>query len=209
MTIHEPATLATDYALAAVAGWLALRLRTHTRPEHHAARWWMWTLALTAASSFVGGNYHGFSPNFSANVAKPWWLITLWLVSLISAAMTISWIHEIVCAPWRKIAFALVATKLIVFAAIAVARPSFTVVILDYGSSLLLWLGASIVLRRGWSAWMLGGIALSVVAALVQLLRLAPAPWFNHNDLYHVIQALGLAAFYRAALRMVSPVAAR
>ena len=52
----------------------------------------------------------------------------------------------------------------------------------------------------------LAAIALSIVAALVQQLHLAPAPWFNHNDLYHLIQALGLVAFYRAALRLVPSV---
>ena len=202
MTIHEPATLATDLLLAAVAGSLAFRLTQRIAPESRAARWWSIALTLTAASAFVGGTYHGFAPNLAATPAQLWWLVTLWLVSLISAAMTVSWIHEVIRPSARKIFFAVAILKLLVFAALAANRPAFTTVIFDYGSSLLLWLGAALILRRAWSAWMIAAIALSVIAALVQQLHLAPAPWFNHNDLYHVLQAIALVAFYRAALRM-------
>ena len=51
---------------------------------------------------------------------------------------------------------------------------------------------------------MIVGIALSITAAVVQQLRWAPFPWFNHNDLYHVIQAVAFVGFYRAA-RHLSP----
>ena len=49
---------------------------------------------------------------------------------------------------------------------------------------------------------MLAAIALTIVATLVQQLRLAPSAHFNHNDLYHVIQTVALVAFYRAALKL-------
>jgi len=202
MTIHEPVTLATDYLLAAVAVGLAGRLHRRVSPAQRAARWWVWTFALIATSAFVGGSYHGFAPNLPAGVLELWWLVTLWLVSFISAAMATSWLHEVIHPAWRQTCLVLVVVRLLAFAAFAANRPQFSVVILDYGSSLLLWLGAAFILRRGWSGWMFAAIALSVVAALVQQLHLAPSVHFNHNDLYHVIQALGLAAFYRAALRL-------
>ena len=203
MTIHEPATLATDCVLAAIAAWLAHELRTQTSPENFSARWWVSALRLTAMSAFIGGTYHGFAPNLSGPVVPFWWFVTLWFVILTSAAMTIGWVHAVVRPSWRKPGFRLVVVKLAAFAVLAAFRPTFLVVIVDYGSSLLLWLGAALVLRRPWSGWMRAAIALSIVAALVQQLHLAPAPWFNHNDLYHVIQACGLAAFYRAALCLV------
>jgi hypothetical protein len=45
---------------------------------------------------------------------------------------------------------------------------------------------------------MLAAIGLSVIAALVQQLQVSPSLQFNHNDLYHVIQAFALGGFYRA-----------
>ena len=202
MTLHEPATLATDYALTAIAAWLARRLHQHTPSANFAARWWVWTLILTAVAAFVGGSYHGFGPNLPPGVAAHWWLVTLWLVCLISAAMSASWIFEMIRPAAQRAGFALVVVKLLAFAVVAVLRPSFAVVILDYGLSILLWLGAALVLRRAWRTWMIAATVLSIAGALVQLLRLAPASWFNHNDLYHVIQFLGVAAFYRAARRL-------
>jgi hypothetical protein len=52
---------------------------------------------------------------------------------------------------------------------------------------------------------MLSAIALSIVAALVQQMHWAPAVAFNHNDLYHVIQAVALALFYRAGDTFAGP----
>jgi hypothetical protein len=43
----------------------------------------------------------------------------------------------------------------------------------------------------------LGAIAVSALAALVQYHRVALHQHFNHNDLYHVIQIAGVALFYR------------
>ena len=97
-----------------------------------------------------------------------------------------------------------VAGKFFAFTTLAAFHPAFSIAILDYGISMVLWLGAALMLRRAWSGWMLAAIGLSIAAALGQQLHLAPAPWFNHNDLYHVLQALALTAFYRAALRLES-----
>jgi hypothetical protein len=55
---------------------------------------------------------------------------------------------------------------------------------------------------------MLGSIVLSAVAAAVQQLKLAPSVPFNHNDLYHIIQALALFGFYQAGRRLAGPPAA-
>ena len=71
--------------------------------------------------------------------------------------------------------------------------------ILDYGAILVAWAVAATLVRRAWRGWMLAGIALSVVGAVVQQLGWDVSSYFNHNDLYHVIQAAGLYGFYRAA----------
>ena len=53
------------------------------------------------------------------------------------------------------------------------------------------------------AAWILAGVALSVAGGAVQVMRLAPHPRFNHNDLYHVIQMGALYLFYRGGLLLV------
>ena len=201
MTLHEPATFLTDCLLAAFSAWLAWRLHCSTPTTNRAARWWSRALALTAASALIGGGYHGFAPNFSAPVAALWWRCTLLTIDLLGAAMAVAWVYEITPPPRHRLLFVVVAVKLFAFAVAALRRPEFVVAIADYGSTMLAWLGAAAVLRRPWRGWMLTALALSALAALVQQFHWAPAAWFNHNDLYHVIQLGALAAFYLAGRR--------
>jgi hypothetical protein len=202
MTIHEPATLLTDYALAALASLLAWRLRQRISPENHAARWFMRALVLTAISAFVGGSHHGFARNFAPPIPTISWAFTLGMIVLVSAAMALSLAHELAPPSTRNAWRAAIILKAAAFGALVCVRPEFRVVIADYGLTLLTWAAAAVLTRRPWRATILVGIALSVVAALVQQLRLSPSPRFNHNDLYHVIQAGALVALYRGALRL-------
>lgn len=210
MTVYEPATLLTDGLLGALAAWLGWRLYRRpgtARPgtARPATRWWSRMLGLTAVSACLGGGYHGFGPNFPVGVGNAWWLATLWNINLLSAAMALSLLHELVPGErprrWQR----LIGFKLILFAGVAAVHPDFVVVILDYGLTMLAWTAAALWLRRPWRGWMLAAIALSVVAALVQQMHWAPAAALNHNDLYHLIQALALVFFYRAGATFAGP----
>jgi len=194
MTVHEPATLLTDFLLAALASWLAWRLPAGPV----AARWWGRALGLTALSALVGGCYHGFAPNFSPTVAGPWWLATLLVICLLSAVMALSLLHELRPSVRQREWTVLIAVKLALFAIAASALQKFAVVIIDYGLTMLAWAGAALLLRRAWRGWILAAVGLSAGAALVQQLRWAPSRFLNHNDLYHLIQALALVCFHAA-----------
>jgi len=54
------------------------------------------------------------------------------------------------------------------------------------------------LVNRSWRGWILSGFGLSVLAAVIQQSGWPSLAHFNHNDLYHVIQALGLIALSRA-----------
>lgn len=209
MSIHEPATLLTDWLLAAFAGGLAWHLRLRMPAGGPAVRWWSWALWLTATSAFVGGGYHGFASEFPEAVARAWWMATLLIICVLSAAMAMSLLHETMPANRRRPWPGLVTFKLAAFAGAAFIHPVFVVVVIDYGLVMLAWTVAALVARRAWSGWMLVAVALSVIAALVQQTRGSLTPRFNHNDLYHVIQALALVGFYRAGRRFTAQADAR
>lgn len=198
MNPHEPATFLTDCLLAG----LALALAWQLRAEALAVRWWRRTLGLTAASAFVGGTYHGFAPNFGPALQSAWWLATLWIVSGVSACLALSLMHELAPSPrlgfWRGV----IVTKFALALAAAVAWPVFLIAIVDYGLALAAWLVAALVTRRPWRGWMLVGLGLSVGAAVVQQSGWPQTRGFNHNDLYHLIQGLGLIAFFQGARRL-------
>lgn len=198
VNLHEPATFLTDCLLAGLALGLAWRLRAAAP----AVQWWRRTLGLTAASAFVGGTYHGFAPNFGPTLQSAWWLATLWIISGVSACLALGLMHELAPPPrwriWRRI----IGAKFALAAAAAVAWPVFLIAIVDYGLALVAWLIAAHATRRPWRGWMLAGLGLSVGAAVVQQSGWPQMPHFNHNDLYHLIQALGLIAFFQGARRL-------
>ena len=77
---------------------------------------------------------------------------------------------------------------------------SFTTIVRFYVPALLLFLAAATAraLRRGagWGLIALG-LALSAVAAVLQQLQVALHPtYFDHNAVYHVVQAAALVVLY-------------
>ena len=56
--------------------------------------------------------------------------------------------------------------------------------------------------RRAGSPWIVGGVALSVVAAAAQASGFDLHRHFNHNDLYHAVQALAMLAYYAGVRRL-------
>ena len=199
MNIHEPATLLTDLLLAAVAAYLAYRLG---RPNGSAQTWFKVALSLSAVSAIIGGTYHGFGPNIAPGLAAVWWKVTLVSLHLVSAAMALSLVYELAKREKSRPWIAVIAVKFVVFTCITFIKPEFVVAIADYGSSMIGWFVAALIKRLPWSRPMIVGIALSIVAAAVQQVRWSPFPWFNHNDLYHVIQAVAFIALYRAGRQL-------
>jgi len=205
MIITEPMTMATDYVMGVLALVLAVRLIragavTGRTPV------WVWGLAFmaTASASFFGGTYHGFIQMLPVGTAGVLWKMTLMstgigsacLLAAVALAGTTGWI--------RRVWFVLVAVKLAVYVLWMSTHDDFIFVIADYGSALLVmlvlvWMSSPAGLRVA-ARWITAGVAVSVVAALIQALKLAPHPQFNHNDLFHVVQMVALYLLYRGGL---------
>jgi hypothetical protein len=204
MTLHEPATFVTDLLLAALGTWLALRLRS-TSPASPARNWWIAAISLMATSALAGGFYHGFSPEVPAAVEAWWWRNVLWIICGLGFAMGMSLLREFNPAANRAWCLLLVA-KLAISCALVAVSPEFIVAMADYGSAMLAWTLVSLLSRRPWRAAMLAGMGLSFLAALVQQMQWGLTARFNHNDLFHVVQAMALFAFYRAGRCLDAPV---
>jgi hypothetical protein len=200
VTIHEPATLATDLLLAVLGGGLAWRLWRRSLRDNRAAIWWCGALVAMALSALIGGLYHGFAPNFPTAIDGIWWRVVLALICTMGLTMEVSLIHEI--KP-RGIGWIWGARmKFLLSVAAVMVWPDFLVAMADYGLAMLAWVAAALMLRRRWSGWMLVGVGLSAVAGWVQQSGWGLSPGFNHNDVFHVIQALALVGFYRAGYVM-------
>ncbi len=105
---------------------------------------------------------------------------------------------------WRR-RVELVATVQLAAYLFGTTRTSeFLIAIVDYSVSFgfVLVVHAVVWMRYRSTAagWIVGGVVVSFVAAGVQAAGLAPHPSFNHNDLYHVVQMVGMWMLYQGAL---------
>jgi hypothetical protein len=176
--IIEPSTMLTDYALAAVTGYLALRLYKSRKSP-----WWTVAFVALALTALLGGTYHGFG--------VPVWKATVLLAGIISFAMVVGSSIATTHGLPRKIMLAFAAVKLVVYEAWMLSHDDYLYVIVDTGVALAI----VAVLHR--SPWMLAGVAVSLVAAGVQASGFDLHPHLNHNDLYHLVQIAAMILFYR------------
>jgi len=199
--ITEPATTITDYLMAALAiGFATSLARAGAACEH--ARWWSRAFAVLAVSALAGGTYHGFRDALTPWGGEALWRITVATSSLASFALmraiTDQWLGAGRRTAWSRVAIA----KLVVALAAGVVHPVFTVVVVDFGISMLFAVGAAAVARaqdRRAFRFLAAGVALFGCGAVIQQAGLSPHPAFNHNDLFHVIQVLGNVCFLLSA----------
>jgi hypothetical protein len=193
--ISEPMTLATDYALAAVTAFLALRILQRAEGQSSRRLWAVAFLAL-ALGAALGGTYHGFE-------IEALWKPTVWSVGLASAAMVAGSAYATTTAAARSSLMALAALKLAVFWSWTWADDRFIWVVADTGGAFVL-VAALHVWRwvEPGSRWVLAGVGVSIAAAAVQASGLDLHRHFNHNDLYHLIQIAAMAAYYRGVREM-------
>lgn len=207
--IHEPDVALTDFALAVecvlFAGWL------HRNADIRGplARAFVAFFAAIAAASLLGGISHGFLTDQSTLLARLVWRGTLVAIGL--GALT-SWVigarlslSETAAARVTTFAGALFALDLVV---VLFVSQSFAVAIIHYlPAAIFLMAAFAVAYRRKPAGFLLAGVwgvALTFLAAAVQQSGIDLHPrYFNHNTLYHLIQAIALALIFIAARGLV------
>ena len=211
MTIAEPATLATDYFLAVFTAWLARRLALAARvaewngfvEKAGAQQWWSVAFMATAVSGAAGGTVHGFQQVMARPVTNLLWLATL--ESLIVAAFAVVSAAIVMIGWGRTATFAGTFAVAVAFGSYGlwvVKHPVFLTAIAAYGVAFAVLLAVRLRARpldRG-GRFLIAGVVVSIVAAAIQQSGWSLHPSFNHNDLYHVVQAVGVWLLYRGAL---------
>jgi hypothetical protein len=190
--ISEPMTLATDYALALITGALGLRLIAQSAGESSRRFWALAFLALALAAA-LGGTYHGFA-------VQALWKPTLLAIGIASFAMVVGSATATTSGALRRALLAAAVVKLVVYSAWMLAHDDYIWVVADSGIALAVVAVLHAVRWRSPEArWILCGVALSFAAAAVQASGFALHRNFNHNDLYHVVQAAAMVLYYWGA----------
>ena len=211
MTLLEPDVALTDFGLALESGCFAVWLERRYAPDAPLRLGFIGFFAAVAVAAFLGGVTHGFLPDEQARLYRVVWLSTL---IAIGAAALASWAIGARLIFGGKTADRVTAFAALLFAAYIAAvifvSQSFAVAIVHYlpAAAFLLFAFAYAWRRRqsGLLAAGIAGVALTFVAAAVQQGRVGLHPrYFNHNALYHLVQAFALLLIFLAARGLLKP----
>jgi len=200
----------TDYLLAVESALFAFLLsrQASNRTLGRRSGWrdpFALFFAATGVGSLVGGTVHGF---FAAGDATPG--VVLWRASLLAVgvAALCGWIigARMLFGERAARAARLVASlEFLAYAAVIVGvNDSFWVAVANYLPTTAFLIVAFVVAYRSTgdraAAVGVAGFASTVAAAAIQQFRVAVHPrYFNHNALYHVVQAAALFMIFWAA----------
>lgn len=183
--MNEPVTALTDYALAAVCGVLGSRLGSHSR-------FWMLAFLALGLAAVLGGTWHGFWQSDAL------WKATTLSVGVASFGMVVGSARATTVGRSQRLLVAFASAKLAAYAAWMTFHDEFIWVVLDTGVALL---AVGLLHLRVFNGWMLAGVAASVLAGMAQASGVSLHAHFNHNDLYHVLQAGAMLLLYRGVKR--------
>ncbi len=206
----EPDVTLTDYGLTILCAVLAHLIFHRGRPGNELRTWFVLFFAAVGASTLFGGTVHGFFPDETSLGNRILWPATLILIGLAGFtgwAIGARLMFSARVARWITYAAAL---KLIAYAIIVVfTTRDFLVAVADYvPAALFLLAGLLVAYRREPARPLLaaaGGLVLTFVAAAIQQAEIALHPsYFDHNALYHVIQAVALVLVYVGARQLAA-----
>ena len=200
----------TDYALTVECAWFAYRIarfRTATASFRAAFMVFFFSIAVAAAA---GGTVHGFFLDKSLlgyRILWPFTLIVMGITALsgvrIAAALQF---RRPVAVYINRVALALFLAYIVI---VLFIRRDFLVAILGYLPALI-FVGEAFLLaylRKKKPAFLVGflGVCVMLFAAAAQQAKLGIDPrYFDHNALYHVLQAVALFMLFFAARESVN-----
>ena len=166
--------------------------------------------SATALASLAGGAVHGFFAD-----SKILWRFVLIALGVVSASAWALGARLLLTDRVAGFVTAAAPVELAVYTLLVVfVTDSFSIAIANYLPSTLFLIVAFFASYRSGAgtpvAIGLSGLVLTLVAAAVQQARIALHPtYFNHNALYHLLQAIALFLIFRAAVFLAPLVAGR
>ena len=201
--MKELSTVLTDYVLAGVALGLAWRL---SRPSSRSAPGLLWAASFVALAfaGLIGGTWHGLPADVLPVLRRALWVTTYVAIGAANLLMLSGAARATLSRRHTWAAIAILTGGLGTCTALVVSTGSFRWVAAEFAFTMgmLLAFGFDLVRRREPAARLvLAGVFVSLAGGVVLALRLAPHSSFNHNDVFHVVQTVGLWLFQRAGLQ--------
>jgi hypothetical protein len=197
----EPDVTLTDYVLfveCAAFAWLIAR-----QPSSLVGlrRWTALFFVFTALAALFGGTVHGFFPE-TGSIGRVLWKLSLLAIGATALAAWTIGAHLLFDHHRSYLLLGFAGSLTAAYAAVIVfVTDAFWVAVAGYLPAamflLAVFLRAAVRGRARWARLGACGLALSLVAAAIQQFRIALHPvYFNHNALYHLVQAVALALLF-------------
>jgi hypothetical protein len=194
----EVVTMATDYLLAATAFAAAMWLWKTAAGAP--GRWWAVAFLASGVAAVLGGTSHGYAPVLDKQTHGIVWRLTYVTVGVANFCILYGAARAALPRPFLRGALALLLLRLLAVATALVLLAQMRHVIYDYTITLVGLIGLA-ALRGGrgrpGAGWVMAGVAVSLVGAVFQVGRIGEGRVFNHNDVFHVLQAIGIALYAR------------
>ena len=203
--IAEPMTFATDLLVALIAGLCARSLwRQESEPRSTARGYWAAALLSLALAAVAGGFAHALVEWVPGWADFALWRIVFFAMGLASYAMVVGTAYATTRLAVRTPLLIIAVGGFIAYALLARSDDDFRTVVMGYSAALVLVAGmATVSLLRQQQPnvmrWWIAGVIVTVLASIVQQSGFTLHRHFNHNDLYHVIGALAVLAFFAGA----------
>jgi hypothetical protein len=199
--IYEPMTALTDLLLTVFTVVWALSLAKITQEISDATLvYWSNAYWMTALSAFLGALSHGIGPNLPVKSRAVLWRLTLIAIGWTAFFMLMGTFQNILSADsmrWLR----WIPIILIIFYHIALfKRDEFSTAILFYAPVMVIVLiaysYAYLYLAIASALNVAIGMIISFIAAFIQFKKFGLHKHFNHNDIFHVVQLVGLYFIY-------------
>lgn len=205
--IQEPMTVLTDLILSVMAVYFAVRLGLQHElwrmNVHLCFSYAFWAMGLGA---LLGALTHGLGRHLSVAVGRLLWRATLLSLGVAAFFLLLAMgyhafpVQHVHLFEWSGVLL------LALYAIIILRDDRFLWAVLFYTAAMLVVLMVMLhdLFLRGLagSGLVVAGILVSFAAAIIQRSGLTLHRHFNHNDLYHVVQMIGLYYLYLGAMML-------
>ena len=209
MTLLEPDVTLTDYGLFVECTVLASLVWRNDAPAQPLRFWFTVFFCAIGLAALLGGSAHGFFADETSLLRQLLWTGTLLTIGLAAWSGWAAGARLLLSASAAERLTRAAGVVYIVYALVVVfIERRFMIAIVHYlpAAIFLLIAFVQVYRRRRAPAALAGaiGLALTFIAAAIQMARIGLHPhYFNHNALYHLIQAIALVFIYFAARHLV------
>ena len=196
---YERITAWTDVLMGALAGYIAVQLAQVTGFKFAI---WMWAFALLIVSSFLGAVAHGYYMSPKAN-NRLWMPINLSL-GLALGLFVVGALFDLSGESVARTALPLMLAAGVGFFLFTLWKPGTFMTFIAYEAVAMLFaLGVYAYLfftsALEGAGWMLLGVLVTIIAAVVQATGKAGKGifwYFDNNGIFHVIQLVGMVLLF-------------